>query len=185
MSIGNRIYELRSKHNLSQEELANELQVSRQTISKWESEQSLPDTDRLIALCNYFKVSSDYLLFAKEDKKEVSYEWINAFLLSIVGFIVTIALWYQFQLASLLGVGLIIQLFGFVGYIIGNRMPKLMYLCFWGLQLIVPLSILISLFMFRIPYPYPSSALSLGIFAVVYGIALSIVNMIYKKGTTF
>lgn len=87
MSIGNRIYELRSKHNLSQEELANELQVSRQTISKWESEQSLPDTDRLIALCNYFKVSGDYLLFGKEDKKEVSYEWINAFLLSIVGFI--------------------------------------------------------------------------------------------------
>ena len=56
---------IRKDNNLSQEELADELGVSRQAISKWESGQSVPESDKLIVISNYFIVSLDYLL--KED----------------------------------------------------------------------------------------------------------------------
>lgn len=62
MNISNRIRELRKAKGSSQEELAQYLGVSRQAISKWESEQSLPDIDKIISLSNFFEVSTDYLL---------------------------------------------------------------------------------------------------------------------------
>ena len=69
MEIGNRIQELRKKKNISQEELANVMNVSRQAVSKWESNLSAPDIEKIIDLCEYFQVSSDYLLMGKETKK--------------------------------------------------------------------------------------------------------------------
>ena len=68
MEIGKKIKELRTLKGLTQEELADILQVSRQAISKWESGQSVPESDKLIVISNYFKVSLDYLL--KEDDEE-------------------------------------------------------------------------------------------------------------------
>lgn len=46
MTLGEKIYELRTQHNLSQGDLANELNVSRQSISKWENGNSTPDLDK-------------------------------------------------------------------------------------------------------------------------------------------
>mgnify|MGYP003290459833 CR=1 FL=1 len=69
MEIGNRIQELRKKKNISQEELANIMNVSRQAVSKWESNLSAPDIEKIVDLCEYFQVSSDYLLMGKETKK--------------------------------------------------------------------------------------------------------------------
>lgn len=60
-SIGQRIYELRDSHHLSQGELAEKLDVSRQTISKWENDQSIPELDKLIALSDIFSVTVDYI----------------------------------------------------------------------------------------------------------------------------
>ena len=48
MEFGNRLYELRKQKGLSQEELANRLDVTRQTISKWELGDSTPDMDKLV-----------------------------------------------------------------------------------------------------------------------------------------
>ena len=62
MTIGERLLRLRKERNLSQEELANVLDVSRQTISKWETDQSTPDFDKIIPLCEYFGITSDELL---------------------------------------------------------------------------------------------------------------------------
>lgn len=62
MSIGEKIYNLRKKNNLSQEDLAGVLNVSRQTISKWETGESLPDFDKIVPLCDYFKIRTDDLL---------------------------------------------------------------------------------------------------------------------------
>ena len=62
MTIGERLLKLRKERNLSQEELANVLDVSRQTISKWETDQSTPDFDKIIPLCEYFGITSDELL---------------------------------------------------------------------------------------------------------------------------
>ena len=68
MALSEKLYALRKERGLSQEQLAEGLKVSRQAISKWESSQSLPESDKLLALSEYFGVSLDYLL--KEDREE-------------------------------------------------------------------------------------------------------------------
>ncbi|WP_079421947.1 helix-turn-helix domain-containing protein [Clostridium oryzae] len=62
MSFAENIQKLRKKNGLSQENLAEVIGVSRQAVSKWESGQSYPDTDKLIALSDYFKVTVDEIL---------------------------------------------------------------------------------------------------------------------------
>ena len=74
MTIGERLLKLRKEKNISQEELANELNVSRQTISKWETDQSVPDFDKIIPLCEYFNITSDELLTGKSNIKESAQE---------------------------------------------------------------------------------------------------------------
>jgi transcriptional regulator with XRE-family HTH domain len=72
MKIGEKIYSLRKKYNLSQEDLANELNVSRQTVSKWEVGESCPDFDKIVPLCELFGISTEELLRDKkiEEKEE-------------------------------------------------------------------------------------------------------------------
>lgn len=73
LETANRLFELRKKHNLSQEELAEKLGVSRQAVSKWERSEASPDTDNLIALAKIYNLSLDELIYGeKEDKKEDS-----------------------------------------------------------------------------------------------------------------
>ena len=62
MILADKIIDLRKKEGLSQEELANKLGVSRQSVSKWEGAQSTPDMDKIIKLADLFGVSTDYLL---------------------------------------------------------------------------------------------------------------------------
>lgn len=62
MQIGSRIQQLRKKQGWSQGELAEKLNVSRQTVSKWELAEALPDTENVIKLCRLFSVSADALL---------------------------------------------------------------------------------------------------------------------------
>jgi len=60
--FGDRIKILRTSHSLSQVQLAEQLKVSKQTISNWENNNILPSIDMLINISNYFSVSTDYLL---------------------------------------------------------------------------------------------------------------------------
>ena len=62
MALPEKLYALRKKSGLSQEQLAEALNVSRQAISKWEGGSTMPESDKLLALSNYFGVSLDYLL---------------------------------------------------------------------------------------------------------------------------
>lgn len=62
MILADKIIELRKKNGWSQEELAEKLGVSRQSISKWEGAQSLPDMNRIIKMSELFGVSTDILL---------------------------------------------------------------------------------------------------------------------------
>ena len=62
MNIGEKIQQLRKAQNLSQEQLAVQLEVSRQAVSKWELNESTPDTDKIILISRIFSVSTDYLL---------------------------------------------------------------------------------------------------------------------------
>ena len=69
MTIADRIQTLRKSKGMSQEELADAAGVSRQAVSKWESEQSVPDLDKVVILSDIFDVSSDYLLKGIEPAK--------------------------------------------------------------------------------------------------------------------
>ena len=62
MTIGEKIVHLRIVNNISQEELAKTLKVSRQSLSKWENNDTLPPLNTIKDLCNIFKVSADELI---------------------------------------------------------------------------------------------------------------------------
>lgn len=62
MDLAEKILTLRKSRNWTQDQLAEQLDISRQTISKWESGQSLPELDKIIALSEVFNVSTDCLL---------------------------------------------------------------------------------------------------------------------------
>ena len=62
MKFNEKLLAMRKKQGLSQEELGMELQVSRQTVSKWEAGQSYPDFQRLVLLSDYFDVALDELV---------------------------------------------------------------------------------------------------------------------------
>ena len=68
MEFNNRLYELRKQKGFSQEELANRLNVSRQTISKWEIGESTPDMEKLVAISDLFNVSLDELVKGQESE---------------------------------------------------------------------------------------------------------------------
>ena len=62
MTIGNKIYDLRRNRGLSQEQLGFEIDVSRQTVSKWELDVMRPTTDNIRAMCAFFEVSAEVFL---------------------------------------------------------------------------------------------------------------------------
>lgn len=70
MSLGGRIAELRRQKGWSQENLAEQLGVTRQSVSKWESDASVPDLDKIVSLSDLFGVSTDYLI--KDDEPEAA-----------------------------------------------------------------------------------------------------------------
>ncbi|MBR5426428.1 MAG: helix-turn-helix domain-containing protein [Clostridiales bacterium] len=70
MSIADRILTLRKSKGMSQEQLAEAMGVSRQAVSKWESEQASPDPEKIIAMSEIFGVTTDYLLKGIEPEKE-------------------------------------------------------------------------------------------------------------------
>lgn len=70
MTLSEKLYMLRKKNGLSQEQLAEQLNVSRQAISKWESGACRPERDKLIAVSNYFHVSLDYLMKEESTQSE-------------------------------------------------------------------------------------------------------------------
>ena len=69
LETANRLYELRKKHNLSQEELAERLGVSRQAVSKWERSEASPDTDNIIALAKIYGLTLDELIYGEKEEK--------------------------------------------------------------------------------------------------------------------
>lgn len=68
MSLGEKLQKLRKENMLTQESLAEKLGVSRQAISKWELDETLPDTNKLISISRLFLVSIDYLLLDEFDQ---------------------------------------------------------------------------------------------------------------------
>ena len=123
MEIGSRIHELRKNHKLSQEQLAEKVGVSRQTISKWELGETAPDIKQAKLLSQIFGVSLDEL--TDNDTKEVIYQKVSnteklsgmiinilkilgAFiLLSIVATVISIVLFTTFRVNNPLDSGVV------------------------------------------------------------------------------
>ncbi len=74
MDFGEKLFELRKEKNLSQEEVADRLNVSRQSVSKWETNQSVPDFDKIIPLCELFGIGAEELLTGKKPEEPESSE---------------------------------------------------------------------------------------------------------------
>lgn len=70
MTTGQKIYEARRKAGMTQEELAERLGVSRQAVSKWESDAAFPETEKILELCKLFGISADELLFSEKGSSE-------------------------------------------------------------------------------------------------------------------
>lgn len=62
MKFGEKLQKFRKEKGISQEELAHQLNVSRQAVSKWENESGYPEMEKLLMIGNIFQVSMDYLL---------------------------------------------------------------------------------------------------------------------------
>ena len=73
MTLAKKIIQLRKKSHWSQEELAEKIDISRQSVSKWESGQSVPDLNKIIILANIFNVSTDFLLKGDHEDETTSF----------------------------------------------------------------------------------------------------------------
>ena len=74
MEIGNKLNQLRKLSGMTQEQLAEKLNVSRQTISKWETDSTSPDLESIVRVCKIFHVSLDDLLMEGEGMEEEGME---------------------------------------------------------------------------------------------------------------
>lgn len=72
MTLGTKLSKLRKENNYTQEQLADILGVSRQAVSKWESDTTYPETEKLLKLGDLYKCSMDYLLKDIESSHEAT-----------------------------------------------------------------------------------------------------------------
>ena len=200
MNMADRIQYLRKAKGISQEELAEKVGVSRQAVSKWESEQSMPDLEKIIAMSDFFEVTTDYLLKGIEPAKDQ--EQKNKALASKILYIASTALcafglfcsfggWYEKQTMEVVWGGMVIQAVGVAGYFIGRllSMERPPFAVTWlnivGIAF-MPVSMLsgyLSVLIFRAGWiaPYPVGIFGTLVFGVLF-FAFSVISyMIMKK----
>lgn len=128
MTFGEKLYELRTKKGLSQEQMAELLEVSRQSISKWESDKCFPEMNRVLFLSDYFDVSLDYLMrdLDKEEQSEKSDYHSMTVRESITYFITNLTPKQQSMLYLVIIVALILVCMQLC-YLFGYDVGKLIY----------------------------------------------------------
>ena len=131
MNLGENIYKFRSEANMSQTDLANALEVSRQSVSKWENNSAVPDLERLINMSKLFGVTLDELVYGKKEEAKqegfqetipqitlnIKPQTVAGALMLIFGMVFVLLslfwgnhLWFGEEIGEL--VGLLIALFG-------------------------------------------------------------------------
>ena len=91
MTIAEKIKQLRKDNSMTQEDLAEKLNVSRQTISKWETSVTIPDADNILAISKLFNITTDELLDYRVETVQKKKQFIMdmaVLLFGIIGFIV-------------------------------------------------------------------------------------------------
>lgn len=191
MNIADRIQQLRKAKGISQEELADKIGVSRQAVSKWESEQTTPDVEKVLLLSDYFEVTTDYLLKGIEPAPRETppvKEKPNALVFSItgtafncMGLILAAMVWHEEQTATATAIGLIFYVIGCMIYGIGMTVSEQATKArakrsFWSINIWVlsflPLSLVYNILAggrFTAPYPIPVGSMAFyGLFWIVY-----------------
>ena len=116
MMLSEKILKLRKEKGMSQQDLADQLNVSRQSISKWELAESIPDVNNIVKMSEIFCVSTDYLLKddveASQQTQSMKKIGLICTLIIIFGAITTYILWREHQTALCLWIGILIQVVG-------------------------------------------------------------------------
>ena len=196
MNLSDRIQYLRKARGISQEGLADQLGVSRQAVSKWESEQSMPDLDKIISMSDYFEVTTDYLLkgiepvVQKEEEQSIKHRRMASnicYLLSLglvgLGIILSIILADFLKISILLTPVLIVQGVGLLVWGTGRNLSEVrpsfqVKLALILFLLFVPLGFLSNvLFPMGKIFPYPTSlaaSLTFVTFYLILGVCISL-----------
>lgn len=196
MNLSDRIQYLRKARGISQEGLADQLGVSRQAVSKWESEQSMPDLDKIIFMSDYFDVTTDYLLkgiepvVQKEEEQSIKHRRIASnicYQLSLgfigLGIILSIILADFLKISILLTPVLIVQGVGLLVWGTGRNLSEVrpsfqVKLALILFLLFVPLGFLSNvLFPLGKIFPYPTSlaaSLTFVTFYLILGVCISL-----------
>lgn len=195
MNMAERIQVLRKEKGISQEELANALNISRQAVSKWEGQQSVPDLDNIIALSVYFDVTTDYILKGTEiqihTKKQIviskTLYMVSAALL-LIGLLFTILDWYEHKSMLSIWIGLVIQMCGGICYGIGTMLSdtKAHFLIKWcdtTCALFLPLAYLIHLGFGLLFSSYSSLLYDLVFFPLYVLLSISLYYFFKKRST--
>ena len=196
MNLSDRIQYLRKARGISQEGLADQLGVSRQAVSKWESEQSMPDLDKIISMSDYFEVTTDYLLkgvepvVQKEEEQSIKHRRIASnicYQLSLgfvgLGIILSIILADFLKISVLLTPVLIVQGVGLLVWGTGRNLSEVrpsfqVKLALILFLIFVPLGFLSNvLFPLGKIFPYPTSlaaSLTFVTFYLILGVCISL-----------
>ena len=136
-NLADRIQQLRREHGLSQEQLAEKLNVSRQAVSKWESAQAQPELDKILALSELFCVTTDYLLKGSRGTPPEARSapacrpdavfasrvlYLAALFFLGVGLVCALAAWHEKQTADCIAGGMVVQGIGVVCYGVGRML---------------------------------------------------------------
>lgn len=207
MTIGEKIQLLRKMNKLSQEQLAEKLTVSRQAISKWERNESTPDTEKIILLSRIFQVSTDYLLHddvysdveisdikTSSERLKKQYGLKTSFVITtgmiIVGLLISIVAQFTWQTIFSVSIGLIIQIIGVIifeamsSHFFTENGNKEVHKSFYVLNVwfILPFPIIFLSDLFFSIYPRPRGyGIDLLFTAIVYVILCGIITFVLKK----
>ena len=180
MNISDRIQSLRKAKGITQEQLADAVGVSRQAVSKWESEQSVPDLERVVAMAEYFDVTTDYLLRGiepapkRDSGSRVSPRTmcIIATALDAAGLIIGGGLWFEYQNWLCVAVMLIFQLAAITVWLLtkGERPRWFWAVNVWFLS-VIPSALIGALLrpmLSRVVAYYVVSSLGKALFTLLY-----------------
>lgn len=202
MNVAERIQYLRKAKGMSQEELANRIGVSRQAVSKWESEQSMPDLEKIVLMSDLFGVTTDYLLKGIEpagapgqNTRELAGKilYIASAAFIAIGLFCAFGSWYEWQTMEAVWGSMIIQVVGAACYGIGKAVSakKASFYILW-LDLLgiafMPISMVtgyLSIFLFRQGWvaPYPTGPFHSLLFGAVFLVFLAASYRFAKKHT--
>ena len=196
MTIADRIQALRKARGYSQEELADRLGVSRQAVSKWESEQALPDLERVTLMSEVFEVTTDYLLKGIEPAQNAKRGGaaraeifvVVATAMIYIGLVLSCAIWYEAQTAGALLAGAVFMALGLMLWGVGRYTADPASLAgarrlFWRINIwalsFLPLSAMHGLLTWGVPTAYPVSIWPVWAFGAFFAVWLGVCAAVF------